>query len=74
MANGKHVVSRPRGGWAVRNTGAAKASKIFDTQDAAIKYGRSAARKDGVELYVHRTDGTIGERSSYGKDPHPPKG
>ena len=74
MANGKHVVPRPHGEWAVRNTGAARASKTFNTQAAAIAYGRDAARKDGVELYVHRVDGTIRERNSYGKDPHPPKG
>lgn len=74
MANGKHVVPRANGGWAVRNTGAAKATRVFDTQAAAITFGRNAARKDGVEFYVHRQDGTIRERGSYGRDPHPPKG
>lgn len=73
MANGKHVVPNPKG-WAVRSAGASRAAKTFATQEAAIKYGTSAARKDGVELYVHRKDGTIRDRSSFGKDPHPPKG
>lgn len=74
MANGKHVVPNARGGWSVRTAGAAKAAKSFDTQEAAISYGRTAAKKHGAELYVHRSDGTIRERNSYGKDPSPPKG
>ena len=36
--------------------------------------GRTAAKKDGVEHLVHKKDGTVGARNSYGKDPHPPKG
>ncbi|MFC5343553.1 DUF2188 domain-containing protein [Brevundimonas staleyi] len=74
MSAGKHVVPRPNGEWAVRNSGAAKATKVFGTQAEAIKFGRSIARRDGVEFYVHRKDGTIRERDSYGRDPYPPKG
>jgi len=74
MAIGKHVVPRPNGRWAVRNSGAAKATKVFETQAAAVAFGRDAARRDGVEFYLHRKDGTIGSRDSYGKDAHPPKG
>lgn len=74
MAANKHVVPRPNGEWAVRNSGASKATKVFETQADAIKFGRSAARKDGVEFYVHRKDGTIRERDSYGRDTMPPKG
>lgn len=70
----KHVVPRPKGEWAVRNSGASRATKVFETQKEAIKFGREAARKDGVEFYVHRKDGTIRERDSYGRDPHPPRG
>jgi hypothetical protein len=36
--------------------------------------GRAAAKKDGVEHLIHKKDGTIGDRNSYGNDPHPPKG
>lgn len=74
MAANKHVVPRPNGEWAVRNSGASKATKVFGTQADAIKFGRNAARRDGVEFYVHRKDGTIRERDSYGRDPMPPKG
>jgi adenine/guanine phosphoribosyltransferase-like PRPP-binding protein len=74
MAANKHVVPRPNGEWAVRSSGAAKATRVFGTQADAIKFGRSAARKDGVEFYVHRKDGTIRERDSYGRDPVASKG
>lgn len=74
MSKGQHVVPSVRGGWSVRSSGAAKASKTFTTQEAAIQHGRALAQKGGSELYIHRTDGTIRERNSYGADPHPPKG
>jgi hypothetical protein len=32
------------------------------------------AQRQGVELYIHGKDGRIRERSSFGRDPHPPKG
>ena len=69
----KHVVPSPSGGWAVKNSGASLASKVFDTQADAVKYGRDAARKDGAELYVHGRDGTIKNKNSYGRDPMPPR-
>lgn len=73
MSKNQHVIPSPKGGWSVRATGAERASKTFSTQGAAIRHGREIARKDGGELYIHRSDGTIRERSSYGRDPFPPK-
>lgn len=74
MSKNQHVVPSSNGGWSVRSTGAARATKTFPTQNAAIRLGRALARKDGSELYIHRSDGTIRDRSSYGRDPFPPKG
>lgn len=71
--NGTHVVPRDNDGWAVRKEGASRASKIFTTQADAVKYARELAQKEKAELYVHRRDGTIRERDSYGNDPFPPK-
>ena len=34
-------------------------------------YAREIARKEGAELYVHRGDGTIRDRDSYGVNPMP---
>jgi len=67
-----HVVPRDDG-WAVKKEGASRASKTFEKQADAIKYAREHARNDKSELFVHRQDGTIRERSSYGNDPCPPK-
>lgn len=70
---GQHVV--PRGGkWVVRSAGASRSSGTYSTQGEAIKVARERARTQQTELYVHGRDGRIRERSSYGKDPHPPKG
>ena len=70
---GQHVVPGPEG-WSVRRAGASRATKNFSTQKDAIDAGREIARNQGTELYVHGTDGRIRERSSYGRDPHPPRG
>lgn len=70
---GQHVV--PSGGrWSVRRAGSARASGTYATQHEAIERGREIARNQRTELYVHGTDGRIRERSTYGDDPHPPKG
>lgn len=70
---GQHVV--PKGGkWAVRRAGAQRASGVYATQKEAIAKGKELARNQGTELYVHGKDGRISKRSSFGKDPFPPKG
>src|SRR5450756_617440 len=66
-----HVVPNQSGGWSVRKGGASRASKVFDRQSEAIDYAKDLAKKNSSELYVHRTDGTIREKSSYGNDPNP---
>ncbi|MYG61807.1 MAG: DUF2188 domain-containing protein, partial [Acidimicrobiales bacterium] len=35
---------------------------------------RDTARRERTEHSIHRKDGQIGERNSYGNDPHPPTG
>lgn len=73
MKKTRHVVPNANGGWSVRQSGASRASKVFDTQADAVKYGQKVARSEHTELYVHRKDGTIREKSSYGSDPFPPR-
>ncbi|MFA7240960.1 MAG: DUF2188 domain-containing protein [Sulfuricellaceae bacterium] len=70
----QHVVPSSNGGWSVRKTGASRASRVFDTQIDAIGYARLRAKEEKSELYIHRRDGTILGRDSYGNDPMPPKG
>lgn len=74
MRKSQHVVTNPHGGWSVVSSGSGRASKVFATQQAAVDHARDLARRNGSELFVHGRDGTIRERDSYGKDPHPPKG
>ena len=67
----QHVVPKHDGGWAVRRSGASRASRVFLTQRDAVEYAKEIARKESGELYVHRGDGTIRERDTFGADPLP---
>ncbi|MEM1368617.1 MAG: DUF2188 domain-containing protein [Cyanobacteria bacterium P01_H01_bin.15] len=68
------MVPSLKGGWAVRKSGSERATRVFDTQKAAEEFARDLARKEHAELYIHRKDGTIRQRASYGDTPHPPEG
>ena len=70
---GQHVVPND-GKWSVRRAGSSRASGIYGTQREAVAKGKEIAQNQQTELYVHGRDGRIRERSSYGRDPHPPKG
>lgn len=73
QSKGQHVV--PSGsGWAVRRSGASKVTVTYGTQGEAVARAREIAKNQGSELYIHGRDGRIRERSSFGKDPMPPKG
>ena len=73
MKPNQHVVPHPEE-WAVKPTGGQRPSSVHDTQKQAIDRGREIARKQGVELLIHRKDGRIRERDSHGHDPFPPPG
>ena len=70
---GQHVLPNPEG-WSVKRSGAKRATKVFKTQAEAIAAAREIAQNQKTELYIHRKDGRIRERNSYGSDPFPPKG
>jgi hypothetical protein len=42
-------------------------------KDDAVEAGREIARRLEVEHTIHLSDGTIGEKNSYGNDPFPPR-
>ena len=69
-----HVVARGTRRWAVEREGAAHPASMHSTQAEAAKAGRALAKRDRVEFIVHRKDGQIRARDSYGNDPYPPKG
>lgn len=69
----QHVV--PHGDrWAIKGEKNAKATKIVDTQTEAIKIARVIAINQESELVIHRPNGRIRDKDSYGNDPYPPKG
>lgn len=59
--------------WVVKKSGAERASKTFDTKEKAIAYGRELSKNEKTELYIHKSNGMIQNRNSYGNDPYPPK-
>ena len=61
-------------GWANRREGSKKVSRAFGTKAEAQAAGRETAERERTEHLIHKKDGTIGERNSYGSDPYPPKG
>lgn len=69
-----HVVpSTQKGGWTVKKSGSSRSSRSFDNKTQAIKYGKQMSKKEHSELFIHRKDGTIQNRNSYGNDPFPPR-
>ena len=44
------------------------------TKDEAVAAGRQEAIARRAEHVIHRMDGEIDERNSYGNDPYPPRG
>lgn len=71
--NSQHVIPNPNGGWSVKKGGASRATKVFDTQKQAISFAREVSRNQGSELYVHRRNGTVRSKDSFGHDPFPPE-
>jgi len=72
MGKNQHVVPY-QGKWAVRGEGNEKVTSIHDTQAEAIQRAREIAINQRSEVVIHRPDGTIRDKDSYGKEPCPPK-
>lgn len=72
MGKNQHVV--PHGGrWAVKGEGNSRATSTHDTQRQAENAAREIARRERSEVVIHRPDGTIRDKDSFGHDPHPPR-
>lgn len=75
MAAKPPVHTVPHGdAWANRREGADRVSKTYETKAEAQAAGRAAAKRGSTEHVIHKRDGRIGEKNSYGPDRHPPKG
>ena len=63
--NHQHVVPHPEG-WAVKGEGNERYTAIYDYQDDAIERAREIAQNYRADVIIHRKDGTIRDRISYG--------
>lgn len=72
MKKNQHVVPN-NDKWAIKGEGNSKYTKITSTQREAIEIAREIARNQQSELVIHRKDGTIRDKDSYGNDPCPPR-
>lgn len=67
-----HTVKTSKG-WANKLPGG-KVLSNHGTKATAQKKGRSQALTRKAEHVIHKVDGTIGEKNSYGNDPRRSKG
>ncbi len=72
MGKNQHVVTVD-GEWGVRGEGNDRLTSIHRTQGEAIDAARDIAINQRSEVVIHRHDGTIRDRDSYGNDPFPPR-
>ena len=69
----QHVV--PHGNqWAVKGEKNEKATKVVNTQSEAITIAREIAKNQKAELVIHRPNGKIRDKDSFGNDNCPPRG
>ena len=67
-----HIV--PQGTrWAVKKEGITTPLSTHKTKENADQKARQLARRTNVELIIHRKDGTIQDKDSFGRDPFPPR-
>ena len=74
MADHQHVVKQADG-WAVSGEGNSRyTARAMNTQEEARQRAKQIARNKGSDVIIHRPNGQIRDRDSYGNDPFPPKG
>ena len=67
-----HVVKHGDG-WATRKEGASRVGSTAPTQKAAIEKAVGQAKREHVEVVIHRPNGQIRDSDSYGNDPRSSK-
>jgi hypothetical protein len=70
----QHVTPHPNGGWQVKGAGNSRATVRSETQAAAITKATQVAKNQRSEVIIHRPNGQIRDKNSYGNDPFPPRG
>jgi hypothetical protein len=72
MSRKRYFVSpnKERGGWDLQGQNSKRASRHFDTKDAALEHSRPFVRSQGnSQLVIQKRDGTIQTEHTYGADP-----
>lgn len=72
-AKNQHVVPAD-GEWGVRGKGNRRLTSRHPTQGDSERAALEIARNQRSEVVIHRPDGRIRDRNSYGNDPFPPEG
>ncbi|MFH1653525.1 MAG: DUF2188 domain-containing protein [Pseudomonadota bacterium] len=72
MGKNQHVVKRGKG-WGVLGENNKRDSSHHRTQAKAIDAARETARREKSEVVIHRSNGRIRDKDSYGNDSCPPK-
>ncbi len=58
MKKAQHVI--PNGSkWSVKKSGSTRATKTFNTKEEAKSFGKTIAKNQKVDLYIHKKDGRI---------------
>lgn len=68
----QHVVPY-KDDWAVRGENNSRVTSVHENKSDAIDTAREIAQRNQSEVVIHRKDGIIQDKDSYGRDPHPPK-
>ena len=58
-----------RNGWALKRTGAARATRRFRSKQEALEHGRRLCLRNNGSLRIHGLDGRIHEERTYRDDP-----
>jgi hypothetical protein len=56
--------------WTHKREGAKRVSKVYPTKAAPEAAGRNTPMREKLEHHVQGKDWQVGERTSYGNDPH----
>jgi len=74
MAKGDVSTYNEGGVWKSKVEGSRRAAHTGGTKAQQQAIGRKMAQSRKVEHTIRNLDGTIGQKNSYGRDPHPPQG
>jgi hypothetical protein len=73
MSKNQHIVPH-KNGRDVKGEGNTKATRVVDTQKEAVEIACGISKNQHSELIIHRSNGLIREKDSYGNDTRNIKG